>query len=39
MYLAVGDKLFIPGLKHYLRPYIKGCHICQLLRYDKPPVR
>ena len=24
---------------HYLRSYIKGCHICQLNRKDKPPVR
>ena len=23
----------------YLRLYIKGCHICQLNRKDKPPVR
>ena len=38
-YLAIGDKFFIPGLIHYLRSYIKGCHICQLLRNDKPPTR
>ena len=24
---------------HYLRLYIKGCHICQLIRRGKPPVR
>ena len=24
---------------HYLRSYIKECHICQLNRKDKPPVR
>ena len=24
---------------HYLRSYIKGCHICQLNRKDKPLVR
>ena len=36
MYLTVGDKLFIPGLIHYLRPYIKGC---QMSRNYKPPVR
>ena len=24
---------------HYLRSYIKGCHICQLNRKDKLPVR
>ena len=38
-YLTIGDKFFIPGLIHYLRSYIKGCHICQLSRNDKPPVR
>ena len=39
MCLTIGDKFFIPGLIHYLRSYIKGCHICQLSRNDKPPVR
>ena len=24
---------------HYLRSYIKGCHICQLSRNEKPPSR
>ena len=24
---------------HYLRSYIKGCHICQLNRKDKPQIR
>ena len=24
---------------HYLRSYIKGCHICQLNRKDKPPKK
>ena len=24
---------------HYLRSFIKGCHICQLARSDKPPMR
>ena len=38
MYLIIGDKFFIPGLIHYLRSYIKGCHICQLSRNDKPPA-
>ena len=38
-YLTIGDKFFIPGLIHYLLLYIKGCHICQLSRNDKPPVR
>ena len=39
MYLTIRDKFFIPELIHYLRSYIKGCHICQLSRNDKPPVR
>ena len=30
---------FIPNLIHYLRSYIKGCHICQLSRNEKPPQR
>ena len=29
----------MPGLIHYLRSYIKGCHICQWSRNDQPPVR
>ena len=29
-YLTLSDKCFIPNLIHYLRSYIKGCHICQL---------
>ena len=24
---------------HYLRSFIKGCHTCQLVRIDKPPMR
>ena len=36
-YLTINDKLFIPNLIHYLRSYIKGCHICQLNRNEKPP--
>ena len=24
---------------HYLKSYIKVCHICQLSRNDKPPIR
>ena len=28
-----------PNLIHYLRSYIKGCHICQLARNEKPPTR
>ena len=38
-YLTVSDRFFIPNLMHYLRSYIKGCHICQLNRKDKPPMR
>ena len=29
-YLTISDKFFIPYLIHYLRLYIKGCHLCQL---------
>ena len=36
MYLTIGDKFFIPGLIHYLRSYIKVCHICQLFRLPQP---
>ena len=38
-YLTMKDKFFIPNLMHYLRSFIKGCHICQLARCDKPPMR
>ena len=38
-YLTIKDKFFIPNLMHYLRSFIKGCHICQLARSDKPPMR
>ena len=38
-YLTINDRFFIPNLMHHLRSYIKGCHICQLNRKDKPPVR
>ena len=38
-YLTITDKFFIPGLMHYLRSFIKGCHICQLVRVDKLPER
>ena len=37
MYLMMKDKFFIPSLMHYLRSFIKGCHICQLAISDKPP--
>ena len=38
-YLSIGDKFFIPNLIHYLRSYIKGCHLCQLAHKEKPPPR
>ena len=38
-YLTISDKLFIPNLIHYLRSYIKGCHICQLSHNEKLPTR
>ena len=38
-YLTISDKFFIPDLMHYLRAFIKGCHICQLVGNDKPPMR
>ena len=37
--LTISDKFFIPNLIHYLRSYIKGCHICQLSCNEKPPSR
>ena len=39
MYLMTSDRFYIPNLMHYLRSYIKGCHICQLNRKDKLPER
>ena len=39
MYLTISDRFYIPNLMHYLRSYIKGCHICQLNRNDKLPER
>ena len=38
-YLTISDRFYIPNLMHYLRSYIKGCHICQLNRKDKSPER
>ena len=38
-YLTMRDKFFIPNLMHYLRSFIKGCHICQLSRSDKLQTR
>ena len=39
MYLTISNRFYIPNLMHYLRSYIKGCHICQLNRKDKLPER
>ena len=39
IYLIISDKFFIPNLIHYLRSYIKGCHICQLSLNERPPTR
>ena len=36
-YLTISDKFFIPNLIQFLRPYIKGCHLCQLASNEKPP--
>ena len=33
-YLTISDK-FIPLLMHYLRSFLKGCHICQLVINNK----
>ena len=38
-YLTMSSKFFIPNLMHYLRAFLKACHICQLSRNDKPPSR
>ena len=38
-FLTINDKFFIPGLAHYLRLYIKGCHTCQIVKTDKQPTR
>ena len=38
-YFTISDRFFIPNLIHYLRSYIKGCHICQLPHNEKPPAR
>ena len=38
-YLTMKDKFFIPNLMHYMRSFIKECHICQLSRSDKLPTR
>ena len=36
-YLTITSKFFIPNLMHYLRAFLKACHIRQLSRNDKPP--
>ena len=38
-YLTISDKFFIPDLIHYLRSYVKSCHLCQLVCNEKPPPR
>ena len=38
-YLTISNKFFIPNLTHYLRSYIKGCHMCTLACNEKPPAR
>ena len=38
-YPTMKDKFFIPNLMHYLRSFIKECHICQLSRSAKLPTR
>ena len=36
-YLTTCDKFVIPNFIHYLRSYIKGCHLCQLACNEKLP--
>ena len=38
-YLTISNRFYIPNLIHYLRSYIKGCHICQLNKKDRLPER
>ena len=38
-YLTISNKYFIPNLIHYLRSYIKGCHIGHLACNEKTPAR
>ena len=38
-YLMMKDKFFILNLMHYLKSFIKGCHLCQLSRSNKLPTR
>ena len=37
-YLTMSKKI-IPNLMHYLKAFLKACHICQMSRNDKPPSR
>ena len=37
--MTVSNKFFIPNLIHYLRSYIKGCHLYQLAYNEKLPPR
>ena len=39
MYLMISNRYYIPNLMHYLRSYIKGCHICKLNKKVKLPER
>ena len=39
MYLTISNKFSIPNHIHYLRSYIRGCHVCQLAHNKKPPAR
>ena len=38
-YQTMTSKFFIPNLMHYLKAFLKACHICQLSRNEKPPSR
>ena len=38
-YLTISNRFYIPNLMHYLRSYIKGCHICQLNKKERLPER
>ena len=38
-YLTISDNFFVPNVMYYIRSYLKACHICQLARNDKPPLR
>ena len=38
-YLTMNETFYIPDLIHHLKAYIKGYHICQLYRNEKPQPR